>query len=103
MFPAAAAAEIPQGSIYAVTLTGPCKLDDSGLCGQSPNYPANYNNAQSCHIENVPAVPLQVVAFDTEYGFEHYAERLTCIGLPEGFAHAASARDARVLGSPLGS
>ena len=47
-------------------LTGPCCITDGGLCATSPNYPGSYSNNEDCIITGVPAVGLEVVAFDVE-------------------------------------
>jgi hypothetical protein len=53
----------------AVEVQGPCLLTDGGTCATSPGYPTqNYKDREFCIISNVPAVPLQVVAFDVEFG-----------------------------------
>jgi hypothetical protein len=52
-----------------VTIQGPCPLSNGGICATGSGYPANnYNSNEVCIISNVPAVPLQVVAFDVEFG-----------------------------------
>jgi len=47
-------------------LTGPCSITDGGSCATSPNYPESYGNSEECIITGVPAVGLEVLAFDVE-------------------------------------
>lgn len=59
-----------------VTIDGPCQLTDEGSCASSPGYPnARYHDNEKCVISNVPAVPLQVVAFDVQYDDPYYPGR----------------------------
>ena len=50
-----------------VVLSGPCTA--SGGCTQSPNYPAEYGNSESCEIV-APAKPLYFTDFATEGGYD---------------------------------
>ena len=50
-----------------VVLSGPCTA--SGGCTQSPNYPAEYGNSESCEIV-APAKPLYFTDFATEDGYD---------------------------------
>lgn len=60
----------PSSPLYTpspdVSISGPCVLTNGGRCVASPNYPGKYGNMQECMITGLPAVPLIVVAFQTE-------------------------------------
>jgi len=45
-----------------------CEMN--GNCIQSLNYPSNYGNNQQCSIELSGAIPVSVIAFDTETSYD---------------------------------
>jgi len=51
-------------------ISGQCLASPTGDCVQSPNYPQNYGNGQTCAIGVDPSKALTVEAFDTERGFD---------------------------------
>jgi hypothetical protein len=54
-----------------VTIQGKYQFSNGGICATILGYPAViYNNDDACTISNVPQVPLQVIAFDTEVSDE---------------------------------
>jgi hypothetical protein len=67
----------PTGIPGAYTVSsGPCHTNSDGSCFYTPNYPSHYGNNQDCNIQvNLPT-GLDVVAFDTESGYD----RLTLHG-----------------------
>ena len=50
--------------------SGPCHINSDGSCFYSPNYPSGYGNSQDCNIRvNLPT-GLDVVAFNSENGYD---------------------------------
>ena len=49
-----------------VSVIGSCALTHGGNCVTSPNYPQNYDPSDECTISGLPAVPLEVLFFETE-------------------------------------
>eukprot|EP00976_Prorocentrum_cordatum_P096192 1190467-Prorocentrum_minimum.AAC.3 len=56
----------PTSNSGFTVMAGPCQLNDAGRCFQSPNYPSNYGNSESCVIRVNAASVLEVLAFTTE-------------------------------------
>jgi hypothetical protein len=57
----------PRSNSSTVNVQGLCKLTNYGRCVSSPNYPQFYPNLESCTITDVPAMPLSVMSFSTEF------------------------------------
>ena len=57
-------------------VTGPCRLTHRGACVASPNYPEPYGGPHDCTVFNVPAVPLQALAFEIEPPFVDRGRRV---------------------------
>jgi hypothetical protein len=43
---------------------------DGNSCVKSTNYPSNYGNSQACTVEISPAAKIDVIAFNTESGYD---------------------------------
>merc|ERR1712113_504398 len=60
-------------ALYTVTL-GVCRTTPGGSCVQSPNYPNNYGNKQTCKISiawgNWTGKAINVTSFATEYAWD---------------------------------
>eukprot|EP00913_Durusdinium_trenchii_P002545 g2354.t1 len=59
-----------RGAMWSV-LRGPCSVD-AAHCLLSPNYPNSYGDNQQCKVavNAAAAVPIEVVSFSTEIGFD---------------------------------
>jgi len=82
-----------QGKMWSV-VSGACTIDSSG-CLLSPNYPDVYDNNQQCKVAVNPqgAMPLDVMNFSTELGFDKlYVDCKTFSGSigPDGLVPTSS-------------
>ena len=66
-------------------VTGPCRLTHGGACVASPNYPEPYGGPHDCTVFNVPAVPLQALAFEIEPPFVDRGRRVEEVSYDAGY------------------
>ena len=68
--PSPAATAAPTSTPYFSVTFGSCFLSSSAACINSPYYPANYGNSESCSIAVLRDATLSAVTFDTESSYD---------------------------------